>query len=62
MRFVGQGLGAPMGSVLVGDRETILLARRARKALGGGMRQAGIVAAAGLHALEYSSSGSGESM
>ena len=50
---LSKGLGAPVGSVLVGDAETILLAQRARKIYGGGMRQAGIVAAAGLYALEH---------
>eukprot|EP01082_Thalassiosira_pseudonana_P002655 g2999.t1 g2999 contig12:1233734-1234944(+) len=45
------GLGAPMGSILVGDTEFIRLARRARKRLGGGMRQAGVMAAMGMHAL-----------
>ena len=45
--------GAPVGSVLVGDAATIALARRARKLYGGGMRQAGIIAAAGLYALQH---------
>lgn len=49
---LSKGLGAPLGSVLVGDRERIGRARRIRKMLGGGMRQAGVAAAAGLHALE----------
>ncbi len=49
---LSKGLGAPVGSVLVGDVATIALARRARKVFGGGMRQAGIIAAAGLFALE----------
>ena len=49
---LSKGLGAPAGSVLVGSREFIGRARRARKILGGGMRQAGILAAAGLYALE----------
>ncbi len=49
---LSKGLGAPVGSVLVGDRETIRAARRLRKMLGGGMRQAGVIAAAGLFALE----------
>jgi threonine aldolase len=48
-----KGLGAPVGSALAGDRETILRARRIRKALGGGMRQAGVVAAGALYALEH---------
>jgi threonine aldolase len=50
---LSKGLGAPVGSVLVGSRELIARAKRARKLLGGGMRQAGIVAAAGLYALEH---------
>jgi threonine aldolase len=50
---LSKGLGAPVGSVLVGDAPTIALARRARKIYGGGMRQAGIVAAGGLFALEH---------
>ena len=50
---LSKGLGAPVGSVLVGDAETTLLAQRARKIYGGGMRQAGIVAAAGIYALEH---------
>ncbi len=50
---LSKGLGAPVGSVLVGDPATIASARRARKILGGGMRQAGIVAAGGLYALEH---------
>ena len=48
---LSKGLCAPAGSVLVGDRDFIRRARRARKALGGGLRQAGILAAAGLIAL-----------
>ncbi len=48
-----KGLGAPVGSVLVGSRETIRRAHRYRKMLGGGMRQAGIIAAAALYALEH---------
>ncbi len=47
-----KGLGAPVGSLLAGDRETIHEARRARKAFGGGMRQAGVIAAASLYAFE----------
>ena len=50
---LSKGLGAPAGSVLLGSRELIDAARRWRKALGGGMRQAGVLAAAGLHALEH---------
>ena len=52
MFCLSKGLGAPIGSMLVGDREAILQARVHRKALGGGMRQAGVLAAAGLIALE----------
>jgi len=47
-----KGLGAPVGSLLAGDEKTISEARRARKAFGGGMRQAGIIAAASLYAFE----------
>ena len=50
---LSKGLGAPIGSVLVGDAETLRLAQRARKIYGGGMRQAGFVAAAGLYALQH---------
>ncbi|MBW4037310.1 MAG: aminotransferase class I/II-fold pyridoxal phosphate-dependent enzyme [Acidobacteria bacterium] len=49
---LSKGLGAPVGSMLVGSRDAITRARSIRKALGGGMRQAGILAAAGLMALE----------
>jgi threonine aldolase len=49
---LSKGLGAPVGSVLVGPRDFILRARRWRKMCGGGMRQAGILAAAGLFALQ----------
>jgi threonine aldolase len=52
MFCLSKGLGAPVGSMLVGSREFIDRARAYRKALGGGMRQAGILAAAGLIALE----------
>jgi threonine aldolase len=48
-----KGLGAPVGSALVGSREFIAGAHRWRKMVGGGMRQAGIVAAAALHALDH---------
>jgi threonine aldolase len=48
-----KGLGCPMGSVLVGSREEIYLARRARKMFGGALRQAGIVAASAIYALEH---------
>jgi threonine aldolase len=50
---LSKGLGAPVGSVLVGSRGFITEARRWRKVLGGGMRQAGVLAAAGLYALEH---------
>jgi threonine aldolase len=49
---LSKGLGAPVGALLVGGRDFIRRARRARKMLGGGMRQAGVLAAAGLVALE----------
>ena len=49
---LSKGLGAPIGSVLLGSSEFILRARRTRKLFGGGMRQVGILAAAGLYALE----------
>ena len=52
MFCLSKGLGAPVGSMLVGSKEAIGEARSVRKALGGGMRQAGILAAAGLIALE----------
>jgi threonine aldolase len=48
-----KGLGAPVGSLLAGDRETIGEARRARKVFGGGMRQAGVIAAGSLYAFEH---------
>ena len=48
-----KGLGAPVGSVLAGPRELVREARRLRKRLGGGMRQAGILAAGALHALDH---------
>lgn len=49
---LSKGLGAPVGSVLIGTKENITMARRYRKVMGGGMRQAGILAAAGLYAIE----------
>ncbi len=52
MFCLSKGLGAPVGSLLVGSREAMAEARSVRKALGGGMRQAGVLAAAGLIALE----------
>jgi len=48
-----KGLGAPVGSALAGTREFIQLARRHRKLFGGGMRQAGIIAAGALYGLEH---------
>ncbi|WP_296271343.1 low-specificity L-threonine aldolase [Pseudomonas sp. UBA6323] len=50
---LSKGLGAPVGSVLCGSAELIAKARRLRKMVGGGMRQAGVLAAAGLHALQH---------
>jgi threonine aldolase len=50
---LSKGLGAPVGSVLLGSRDFIARARRPRKMLGGGLRQAGVLAAAGLYALEH---------
>ena len=50
---LSKGLGAPVGSVLIGRADLIETARRHRKMLGGGMRQSGILAAAGLYALDH---------
>jgi threonine aldolase len=50
---LSKGLGAPVGSLLAGSKALIHRAHRRRKMLGGGMRQAGILAAAGLYALEH---------
>ena len=50
---LSKGLGAPVGSLLAGGKGDLEKARRLRKRLGGGMRQAGILAAAGLYALEH---------
>jgi threonine aldolase len=50
---LSKGLGAPVGSLMVGSAEAIAEARVWRKRLGGGMRQVGILAAAGLHALDH---------
>lgn len=50
---LSKGLGAPVGSVLCGDAALIAKARRWRKVVGGGMRQAGLLAAAGLHVLDH---------
>ncbi len=49
---LSKGLGAPVGSLLCGSKDLITEARRWRKMLGGGMRQAGIIAAAGIYVLE----------
>ncbi|WP_299722598.1 low-specificity L-threonine aldolase [uncultured Tateyamaria sp.] len=57
---LSKGLGAPVGSVLVGPRDLIDRARRWRKMLGGGTRQAGVLAAAGLHALDHNVTRLGE--
>ncbi|MCI0583608.1 MAG: beta-eliminating lyase-related protein [Chloroflexi bacterium] len=54
---LSKGLGCPVGSVLVGSRDVIWRARRGRKLVGGGMRQAGIIAAAGLIALRDGDAG-----
>ncbi len=53
MFCLSKGLGAPVGSILAGSSETIAIARRLRKRLGGGWRQAGILAAAGLYSLDH---------
>ncbi len=53
MMCFSKGLGAPVGSILVGDAGVIRAARRTRKRWGGGMRQVGILAAACLHALDH---------
>jgi threonine aldolase len=50
---LSKGLGAPVGSLLIGDAAFIARARRLRKGFGGGMRQIGFLAAAGLHALTH---------
>ncbi len=50
---LSKGLGTPVGSVLIGPADFIRKARRVRKVFGGGMRQAGFMAAAGLYALEH---------
>ena len=57
MFCLSKGLGAPVGSMLVGPRDFIANARNRRKILGGGMRQAGVLAAAGLIALDESPKG-----
>ncbi|HRN72879.1 MAG TPA: low-specificity L-threonine aldolase [Ginsengibacter sp.] len=50
---LSKGLGAPVGSLLLGNKDFINYARRIRKVFGGGMRQAGIIAAGGLYALKH---------
>jgi threonine aldolase len=50
---LSKGLGAPVGSLLIGNQSFIKEARRVRKAFGGGMRQAGYLAAAGIYALDH---------
>ncbi len=50
---LSKGLGAPVGSVLIGNKNMIDYARRIRKVMGGGMRQAGYLAAAGIYALDH---------
>jgi threonine aldolase len=50
---LSKGLGAPVGSLLIGSKEFIRKAHRRRKTMGGGMRQAGFLAAAGLYALDH---------
>src|SRR6185503_476525 len=50
---LSKGLGAPVGSVLCGSKDLIAKARRWRKVVGGGMRQAGLLAAAGIYALQH---------
>jgi threonine aldolase len=50
---LSKGLGAPVGSLVVGSSDTVAEARVWRKRLGGGMRQVGILAAAGLYALDH---------
>ncbi|UWQ90828.1 low-specificity L-threonine aldolase [Rhodobacteraceae bacterium M382] len=57
---LSKGLGTPAGSVLVGPQDLIAQARRWRKMLGGGMRQAGVLAAAGLYALKHNVEGLSE--
>ena len=57
---LSKGLGAPVGSVLVSTKELVQKARRWRKMVGGGMRQAGVLAAAGLYALDHNVNRLGE--
>jgi threonine aldolase len=53
MLCLSKGLGAPVGAMLCGNSDFIARSRRLRKQLGGGMRQAGVIAACGLYALEH---------
>ena len=53
IKCIGKGLGCPVGSVIVGSKQIIERAIRVRKVLGGGWRQAGVLAAAGLYALDH---------
>lgn len=57
---LSKGLGAPIGSILVGPKDLIAKARRIRKMLGGGMRQTGVVAAAAIYALDHNVARLGE--
>jgi threonine aldolase len=57
---LSKGLGCPVGSLLCGSQEYVTAARRNRKMLGGGMRQAGILAAAGLYAFDHTAGRIGE--
>ncbi|HEV7257193.1 MAG TPA: low-specificity L-threonine aldolase [Bosea sp. (in: a-proteobacteria)] len=57
---LSKGLGAPIGSILVGPKDFIEKARRIRKMLGGGMRQTGVIAAAAIYALEHNVARLGE--
>jgi threonine aldolase len=50
---LSKGLGAPVGSLMIGSQDAVDAARVRRKRMGGGMRQVGILAAAGLHALDH---------
>jgi threonine aldolase len=50
---LSKGLGAPVGSLLIGNKDLVKQARRKRKSMGGGMRQAGILAAGGIYALHH---------
>jgi threonine aldolase len=57
---LSKGLGAPVGSLVAGDKSFVHAAHRRRKMMGGGMRQAGVLAAAGLYALEHNVERMGE--